>query len=71
MSAELAQIGPVFAECVGEGVPRIDGAYDKVLWRLHDLRFPLRLLPPYAGASEAAFDRFAVFVRERYPDWTA
>jgi hypothetical protein len=39
---------------VGDGRSAIDGAYDKVLWWLHDARFPLRLLPPYYGASESA-----------------
>jgi len=62
MSRELAHI-------VGDGVTRIDGAFDKVLWRLHDPRFPLRLLPPYAGASEAAASSFLNYVRENHPNW--
>lgn len=36
----------------------IDGAYDKMLFRVSDPTFPLRLLPPYAGATEAEFARF-------------
>ncbi len=36
----------------------IDGAYDKMLFRVTDLTFPLRLLPPYASATEADFARF-------------
>lgn len=36
----------------------IDGAYDKMLFRMNDCRFPLRLLPPYAAATEADFERF-------------
>jgi dihydrodipicolinate synthase/N-acetylneuraminate lyase len=36
----------------------IDGAYDKMLFRVSDPTFPLRLLPPYAGASEEDFARF-------------
>lgn len=31
----------------------MDGAFDKMLYRMHDPEFPLRLLPPYATASEA------------------
>lgn len=49
--------------------PRIDGAFDKLLWRLHDRRFPLRLLPPYDGLSEAVFDRFAATLKQKYPRW--
>jgi dihydrodipicolinate synthase/N-acetylneuraminate lyase len=48
----------------------IDGAFDKLLWRLHDRRFPLRLLPPYASASEACFERFAQRLASAYPRWT-
>jgi dihydrodipicolinate synthase/N-acetylneuraminate lyase len=36
----------------------IDGAYDKMLFRLSDPAFPLRLLPPYAHATEEDFARF-------------
>lgn len=47
----------------------IDGAYDKMLWRLHDRRFPLRMLPPYEGASEEGFQRFEAALREKFPKW--
>ncbi|MEO6001706.1 MAG: dihydrodipicolinate synthase family protein [Opitutus sp.] len=36
----------------------IDGAYDKMLFRMSDPTFPLRLLPPYRYASEEDFARF-------------
>lgn len=36
----------------------IDGAYDKMLFRVTDPTFPLRLLPPYASATEEDFRRF-------------
>ena len=48
----------------------IDGAFDKILWRLHDQRFPLRLLPPYQAASAECFERFRTLVVNRYPRWT-
>ena len=67
MDRELHHISQAFHACVGPG--HIDGAYDKVLWRLHDHRFPLRLLPPYAGASESASESFLAFLREHYPHW--
>ncbi|MSU47206.1 MAG: hypothetical protein EXS42_08840 [Lacunisphaera sp.] len=40
----------------------IDGAYDKMLYRMSDPTFPLRLLPPYAGATEADFEVFKAAV---------
>jgi dihydrodipicolinate synthase/N-acetylneuraminate lyase len=67
MEGEVHAISREFARTVGPG--HMDGAYDKVLWWLHDRRFPLRLLPPYAGASEAAADAFLGFLREQYPEW--
>ena len=36
----------------------IDGAFDKLLYKVSDPAFPLRLLPPYQGASEADFIAF-------------
>lgn len=48
----------------------IDGAYDKMLWRLHDGRFPLRLLPPYEGATDEGFNRFEAALREKLPKWS-
>jgi dihydrodipicolinate synthase/N-acetylneuraminate lyase len=70
LEGELTRIGEAFARCAApDGVPRIDGAYDKVLWKLHDPRFPLRLLPPYAGASPDAAETFGDFLRQNYPHW--
>lgn len=40
----------------------IDGAYDKMLYRMTDATFPLRLLPPYASASETEFEAFKAAV---------
>ena len=40
----------------------IDGAYDKMLFRMSDPTFPLRLLPPYAHATEEDFARFKAAV---------
>jgi hypothetical protein len=47
----------------------MDRAFDKMFCRMHDRRFPLRLLPPYAGVSDETFERFAALVREKYPRW--
>jgi dihydrodipicolinate synthase/N-acetylneuraminate lyase len=69
LEGELNEIGRFFATCIGGGLARIDGAYDKVLWYLHDPRFPLRMLPPYHGADTAAADALLAFLKERFPHW--
>ncbi|MES2697009.1 MAG: dihydrodipicolinate synthase family protein [Verrucomicrobiota bacterium] len=53
----LQDIGKKLKE-VCAGRYHIDGAFDKMLFRVSDPRFPLRLLPPYESASEADFDAF-------------
>jgi dihydrodipicolinate synthase/N-acetylneuraminate lyase len=67
LEGEVDAISREFLHTVGAG--HIDGAYDKVLWWLHDARFPLRLLPPYTGASESSAETFLEVLRERYPAW--
>lgn len=47
----------------------IDSAYDKMLYKLCDERFPLRLLPPYQGASDEGFRQFADAVKAECPRW--
>jgi dihydrodipicolinate synthase/N-acetylneuraminate lyase len=69
LESELSAISKTFSGCVGGHVSHIDGAYDKVLWRLHDPRFPLRLLPPYQGARTEDADAFLAFLRDRFPQW--
>jgi hypothetical protein len=69
MEGELHAIGQRFLSIISEGRTPIDGAYDKVLWWLHDARFPLRLLPPYAGASAASAEAFLAVLRSHYPTW--
>jgi dihydrodipicolinate synthase/N-acetylneuraminate lyase len=71
MEAELSRLGAAFQERISAGGAPIDGAFDKVLWWLHDQRFPLRLLPPYEGADPADAAAFATFVRENYAGWMA
>ena len=55
--ADFAAMGAVLKE-LSTGRFHIDGAYDKMLCRVSDPEFPLRLLPPYAGATEEDFARF-------------
>ena len=54
-------------EAVPEG--RIDGSYDKLFEKMYDPEFPLRLLPPYIGSSDAEFRTFVRLLGERLPDW--
>jgi dihydrodipicolinate synthase/N-acetylneuraminate lyase len=68
LQAEITGLTQALIACAGSEA-RIDGAYDKMLWRMHDDRFPLRLLPPYAGVSEEAFQKFAGIVARQYRRW--
>jgi dihydrodipicolinate synthase/N-acetylneuraminate lyase len=68
MGAELAAMVEELKRAVGPSA-HMDGAYDKIFAKMRDPRFPLRLLPPYQGASGAACDRFVAVVRERFPQW--
>ena len=36
----------------------IDGGFDKMIYKVKDPSFPLRLLPPYAGPTEDDFTTF-------------
>lgn len=47
----------------------MDGAFDKMFSRIHDRRFPLRLLPPYQCVSDEAFEQYCAALREKYPAW--
>jgi dihydrodipicolinate synthase/N-acetylneuraminate lyase len=59
-------LGPVLSET------RIDGAYDKLLVRLGGFEeMPLRLLSPYQGLSEDAYQLCRKILHERYPEWVA
>lgn len=59
-TADVAELRAMVATLreVAEGRMHIDGAFDKMLFRLNDPTFPLRLLPPYAAATEQDFERF-------------
>ena len=47
----------------------MDGAFEKLLAKVHDPRFPLRLLPPYQSTTDEAYEAFLARVRERLPHW--
>ena len=47
----------------------MDGAFEKLLAKVHDPRFPLRLLPPYQSTTDEAYEGFVARVRDRLPHW--
>jgi dihydrodipicolinate synthase/N-acetylneuraminate lyase len=67
--ARYQEIAGVFAELIAAVGERIDSAYDKLLWKVQDERFPLRLLPPYTAATDEAYERFREYLRTRAPRW--
>jgi dihydrodipicolinate synthase/N-acetylneuraminate lyase len=68
MLAELNEVRQALGAAVGPG-PHMDGAFDKLFSRIHVPDFPLRLLPPYLGASDEAFERYVGVLREQFPAW--
>jgi len=69
--ADQRELNAMLYMLINEGGPgeHIDGTFDKMIWKLHDGRFPLRLLPPYQGASVDAFNRFQDKLRDKFPRW--
>jgi dihydrodipicolinate synthase/N-acetylneuraminate lyase len=64
---ELAyQIDDLLERCFLEACPdaHMDGAYEKVLARAHGARLPLRLLPPFQGATEEGCRQFLAGLAE-------
>ncbi|MAG35981.1 MAG: hypothetical protein CL878_07035 [Dehalococcoidia bacterium] len=68
MMRELREVNAALKQAVGT-TAHMDGAYDKFFTRLHLPDFPLRLLPPYEGASDAAFEQFRAQLAADYPQW--
>jgi dihydrodipicolinate synthase/N-acetylneuraminate lyase len=68
MQRELKGMTEELMAAVGNEA-HMDGAYDKIFSKIHDPRFPLRLLRPYQGASDAAFERYRTALRRKFPEW--
>jgi dihydrodipicolinate synthase/N-acetylneuraminate lyase len=49
--------------------PHMDGAFEKILAKVLDPKFPLRLLSPYQSATDAAYEDFRRRIAERLPSW--
>jgi dihydrodipicolinate synthase/N-acetylneuraminate lyase len=65
---ELAGIMGTIRRAAG-GLGLTDGAYDKIVSKVALPEFPLRLLPPYQGATDEGHAGFVEELRARYPDW--
>ncbi|WP_158564290.1 dihydrodipicolinate synthase family protein [Jiangella anatolica] len=66
--AQLLELSGELRRAVGPG-PHMDGAFDKIFAKVRDPRFPLALLPPYQGASDAAYEAFRAALAQRHADW--
>jgi dihydrodipicolinate synthase/N-acetylneuraminate lyase len=51
------------------GIGLTDGAYDKIIAKVGEPAFPLRLLPPYQGATEEGYRGYLSELTERFPRW--
>lgn len=56
-AADLERVRAALMEIAG-GRFHMDGAFDKLLYKVRHPEFPLRLLPPYVSADEADYRRF-------------
>jgi dihydrodipicolinate synthase/N-acetylneuraminate lyase len=65
---DLASMMTSVRAVVGPG-PHLDGAYDKIFAKINDTRFPLRLLPPFEGSTEEAYQRYREILLARFPQW--
>ncbi|WP_437222355.1 dihydrodipicolinate synthase family protein [Planctomicrobium sp. SH661] len=67
---ELLHHRSIILEIVEQDGAHMDGAYDKLLCKLSDPEFPLRLLPPDRGASDQAFQRYRDRMQAELPHWS-
>jgi dihydrodipicolinate synthase/N-acetylneuraminate lyase len=51
------------------GTGLTDGAYDKIIAKVSEPDFPLRLLPPYQGATEDGYRGYVAELAQRFPRW--
>jgi dihydrodipicolinate synthase/N-acetylneuraminate lyase len=68
IACDFDRLIAAFKEAVGS-TAHMDGAFDKLFCRVHDPKFPLRLLPPYEGVSDERFDRYLALLRQNLPHW--
>lgn len=51
------------------GIGLTDGAYDKIIAKVGEPDFPLRLLPPYQAATEDGYRAYVADLAGRFPRW--
>jgi len=51
------------------GIGLTDGAYDKIIAKVGEPDFPLRLLPPYQSATEDGYHAYVAELARRFPRW--
>jgi dihydrodipicolinate synthase/N-acetylneuraminate lyase len=61
--------GTLLALLDAVGIGPIDGAYDKIIHKIAEPDFPLALLPPYEGGTEAAYQKYRTVLETKYPMW--
>ena len=71
LTRELNRIRAQIIAVVAQERGHMDGAYDKLYAHLADPEFPLRLLPPYQGASPAAFETLKTWLSKESSGWTS
>lgn len=68
MHSELVGMMAELRTAVG-ATAHVEGAFDKLFCKVNNSRFPLRLLPPFEGATDAGFERYRESLRRNYPAW--
>ena len=69
MQVQYLSVGSTFFGPAGNGLSRIDGAYDKMIVRASGIDMPLRLLSPYEGFDEETFEACVKALRDKHSDW--
>ncbi len=67
--AQLVSIEVALEAAAGDSGAHIDGSFEKMLHRLLDDRFPLRMLPPYSAVPEAGYQEFRAWLEQTLPRW--
>lgn len=65
LGEELRAVNDALARHVGDAA-HMDGAFDKMLYKLFDPEFPLRLLPPYQSTTDVMFDNYRKSMPKRW-----
>ncbi len=66
---ELVAIEVALEAAAGDSGAHMDGSFEKMLHRLLDDRFPLRMLPPYSAVPEVGYLAFRSWLETTLPRW--